>query len=89
MAAIALALLLIGVLWASRSAILSGFDSRLGADLPNRFVLNIARADKPGVEQWLQQQGIAHSDLYPVIRGRLTEIAGEPVAQERMRVEPA
>ncbi len=82
LAAIALALLLIGVLWASRSAILSGFDSRLGADLPNRFVLNIAQADKPGVEQWLQQQGIAHSDLYPVIRGRLTEIAGEPVAQE-------
>jgi putative ABC transport system permease protein len=82
LAAIALALLLIGVLWASRDAILSGFDSRMGANLPNRFVLNIAEADKPGVETWLKQHGIAHSELYPVIRGRLTAIAGEPVAQE-------
>ncbi|MBP9568861.1 MAG: FtsX-like permease family protein [Aeromonadaceae bacterium] len=82
LAAIALALLLIGVLWASRAAILAGFDQQLRGDLPNRFALNIADADKAGLQLWLQQRQIAHSSFYPVIRGRLTQINGQAVAQE-------
>ena len=82
LAAIALALLLIGVLWASRVAILSGFEQQMRGDLPNRFVLNIADGDKSGLESWLQQHQIPHSAFYPIIRGRLTQIDGQPVAQE-------
>lgn len=82
LAAIALALLLIGVLWASRVAILTGFEQQMRGDLPNRFVLNIADGDKSGLESWLQQHQIPHSAFYPIIRGRLTQIDGQPVAQE-------
>ena len=82
LAAIALALLLIGVLWASRVAILAGFEQQMRGDLPNRFVLNIADSDKSGLADWLQQHQIPHSAFYPIIRGRLTQIDGQPVAQE-------
>ena len=78
---IALVLLLLGVLWASRAAILAGFDATLAADLPNRFLINLAQQDKPALEQLLASRKISHSRLYPVIRGRLTHIAGEAVAQ--------
>ena len=82
LAAIALALLLIGVLWASRVAILAGFEQQMRADLPNRFVLNIADRDKSGLESWLLRHQIPHSAFYPIVRGRLTQIDGQPVAQE-------
>lgn len=78
---IALVLLLLGVLWASRAAILSGFDATLASDLPNRFLINLAQPDKPALEQLLDSHKVAHSTLYPVVRGRLTHIAGEAVAQ--------
>lgn len=81
LSAIALAMLLLGLLWSSRAAILAEFDHRLSADVPNRFVINIAEADRQSLQQWLQAHGIAHSGLYPVVRGRLLSIGGEPVAQ--------
>lgn len=82
---IALVLLLLGVLWASRAAILAGFDATLAADLPNRFLINLAQQDKPALEQLLASHKISHSRLYPVIRGRLTHIAGRPWRKPKAR----
>lgn len=79
---VALALLLLGLLWASRDAILQGFDARLQGDTPNRFVLNIAEADRQPLADTLQSLGIPYSTFYPVIRGRLVKVNGEPVSQQ-------
>ena len=81
LAAVALAMLLLGLLWSSRAAMLNEFDHTLNRDLPNRFVINIAEADRAGLQLWLRDHGVAHSTLYPVVRGRLLRIAGEVVAQ--------
>ena len=81
LAAVALAMLLLGLLWSSRAAMLNEFDHTLNRDLPNRFVINIAEADRAGLQLWLRDHGVAHSTLYPVVRGRLLRIAGEAVAQ--------
>ena len=78
---ITLALMLLGVLGASRQEILSGFQAYQPSDAPNRFLINIADSDKPQLERFLSARGLAHSGLYPVVRGRLTGINGEPLSQ--------
>ncbi len=79
---IALSLLLLGVVISVRSEIVSGFQTFLPADAPNRFMINIPDADKPALEQFLQQHKLAHAPLYPIVRGRLMHINDEAVSQQ-------
>jgi hypothetical protein len=34
------------------------------------FLINIAPSDRDELAQWLGQQGLDHTDLYPVVRAR-------------------
>lgn len=79
---IALSLLLLGVVISVRSEIVGGFQTFLPADAPNRFLINIPDADKPALEQFLQQHKLMHAPLYPIVRGRLTHINNEAVSQQ-------
>jgi Predicted ABC-type transport system involved in lysophospholipase L1 biosynthesis, permease component len=79
---IALSLLLLGVIMSVRSEIVSGFQTFLPADAPNRFLINIPDSDKVELEHFLQQHQLTHAPLYPIVRGRLTHINGEPVTQQ-------
>jgi putative ABC transport system permease protein len=60
------------------------------ADAPNRFVLGIQADQLPAVRRYLDANGIAVPDIYPMVRGRLTTVNGREVregdyAEERAR----
>jgi putative ABC transport system permease protein len=71
-----------------RSALLSEWQAQLPDQTPNLFLVNIAQNQVDSVEQFLEQQDISASDLYAVIRGRLTAINSDKisknVSKERM-----
>ena len=78
---IALPLLLVGVVLSVRAEIFTGFHSFLPADAPNRFLINISDFERSDVETFLNQRSIAHSDFYPIVRGRLIAINQQKVTQ--------
>ena len=61
---------------------LSDLWTQLPAEAPNRFVLNIAPQDRAPLTRLLAAHGVAEPTYYPVLRGRLTAINGEPVTQQ-------
>ncbi len=61
------------------SQLLNDWRTRLPAQAPNHFVLNLFERDRPVFEQWLEQHHAIPQPLYPVVRGRLSTINGVPV----------
>ncbi|PCI53492.1 MAG: ABC transporter permease [Gammaproteobacteria bacterium] len=65
-----------------RSALLSEWQAQLPEQAPNLFLVNIAQNQVNNVEQFIEQQNITASDLYAVIRGRLTAINSDKIAKQ-------
>lgn len=61
--------------------LLEDWRSRLDPQAPNYFVINLFEAERQRFEQRLASAGVVGSRLYPVVRGRLTLIDGQPAAQ--------
>ncbi|MGY0220096.1 ABC transporter permease [Endozoicomonadaceae bacterium StTr2] len=59
-----------------RMDLLGRWEAQLPDDAPNQFAMNIDPADVAGFDSFLEQNQLPDSQLYPVIRGRLTEING-------------
>lgn len=59
-----------------RTELVQEWRRQLPADAPNYFALNLFEADLPGFHDFLQTHGIAASDFYPIVRGRLTAVNG-------------
>lgn len=85
LAGFALALMLFGLLWAARVDLLDDFSARLPADAPNRFLVNVADGEREGILADLHGAGAITSDFYPMVRGRLTKIAGQAVGEDAAR----
>lgn len=85
LAGFALALMLFGLLWAARVDLLDDFSARLPADAPNRFLVNVADGEREGILADLHGAGAITSDFYPMVRGRLTQIAGQAVGEDAAR----
>ena len=85
LAGFALALMLFGLLWAARVDLLDDFSARLPADAPNRFLVNVADGERDGILADLHKAGAITSDFYPMVRGRLTRIAGQAVGEDAAR----
>ena len=85
LAGFALALMLFGLLWAARVDLLDDFSARLPADAPNRFLVNVADGERDGILADLHKAGATTSDFYPMVRGRLTQIAGQAVGEDAAR----
>jgi len=62
-----------------RGDLLESWQSALPANAPNRFVINIQPDQARGLHDFFVQHGIADAPLYPMVRARLTAIAGKPV----------
>lgn len=75
--ALALSLMLLAVMWLVRTDLLSDWQRTLPPDAPNAFALNIAEYEKDAYLSTLDEAGIARSQAFPIIRGRLTQINGE------------
>lgn len=77
---IALKLLLMIVVL--RSALLSEWQAQLPEKTPNVFLVNIAQHQVDNVERFITQKSISASDLYAVIRGRLTAVNNDKIAKK-------
>ena len=71
-----LALLLLAVV---RVDLLRTWQETLPEGAPNRFLINIQPHEKDALADWLAEHDIDTAGIYPMIRGRLTGIAGAAV----------
>lgn len=77
----AMTVMLAGTLVLVRSSLLADWQAQLPEDAPNHFLLNIAPESVEQVEAFFSDNQLSSSPLYPIVRGRLTEINAQP-AQE-------
>lgn len=88
--ALSLGLMALLLLTVIRGELLAAWRQSTPPGAPNRFVINIQPDQKDEIAQRLEQAGIAHPLLYPMIRGRLaqvneTPITGQTYIEERAR----
>ena len=77
--AFTLALFLIALLALVRSDLIDNWRQQLPPGAPNHFLVNIAPAQTDAVRRFLAQHQLQASDLYPMVRGRLTTKNGLPI----------
>jgi putative ABC transport system permease protein len=70
-----------------RGSLLSDWQAQLPEQTPNLFLVNIAQDQVGNVEQFIDQQSITASDIYAVIRGRLTAINSDKIAKKVSKEE--
>lgn len=63
-----------------RGDLLQGWHEGLPDDAPNRFVINIQSHQLAAVRQFFDERGMANTQIFPMVRGRLLAINDEPVA---------
>jgi putative ABC transport system permease protein len=71
-----MALLLLTVV---RGDLISAWHTATPPDAPNRFIINIMPDQKQGVERQIVAAGVKEVVLYPMIRGRLVAVNGNPI----------
>ena len=64
-----------------RADLVDSWQRSLPDDAPNHFLINIQPDQVEPLRQYLQQQQIPFSDLYPMVRGRLSHINGVDAQQ--------
>lgn len=65
-----------------KSALLSEWQAQLPEQAPNMFLVNIAQDQVEDVEQFVEQQNLVASDVYAVVRGRLTAVNEDKIAKQ-------
>ena len=69
-----LAIQLLLLLVVIRTSLISDWQAQLPQYTANRFLVNISPSKLPDVELFIKQHQLHTSELYPVVRGRLTAI---------------
>ena len=72
-----------------RTDLISKWQGNLGANMPNRFVINMQSDQLDQVRQYFKEQRLDIPDLYPMIRGRLVEINDKKVVPADFKDERA
>lgn len=75
--ALAIGLMALLLLTVTRGDLMSEWQAATPPDAPNRFVINIQPEQKSDIEARLKNAGVSHPVLYPMIRGRLTQVNGK------------
>jgi putative ABC transport system permease protein len=87
--ALSVGLLALVLLVLLRTDLIGSWRAATPADAPNRFIINIQPEQAPAFRAALERAGVARYDWFPMIRGRLVSINGQPVAGERFSQERA
>lgn len=74
--ALAVSLMMLGIIWLVRTDLLSDWNRVLPENAPNAFAFNIAPYEKDAYLATLDSDNIQRSQAFPIIRGRLTKING-------------
>jgi putative ABC transport system permease protein len=86
---LALGLMALLLLTVVRGDLMTAWRTATPPDAPNRFVINIQPDQKDGVERQLAAAGVKDIVLYPMIRGRLTAVNGNPITRDTYTDENA
>ena len=68
-----------------RTELIDEWRRQLPSNVPNHFAMNLMDQDLLPFQQQLAEQGVATSDFYPIVRGRLTRINGTDAHQVALR----
>lgn len=79
-----LSIMLFLVLALVQSSLINDWKTRLPAGTPNLFLINISKPQLGAVRQWLRDHRLHAEPLYPIVKGRLLSVDGDPV-RERLR----
>ncbi|ERL50138.1 ABC transporter permease [Halomonas huangheensis] len=60
-----------------RGDLITSWQAQLPADTPNHFAINIQPGERDAFEKQLLEMTEAHSELYPMVRGRIVAINGQ------------
>ncbi len=74
-----MALLLLAM---TRNDLIRSWHNAAPADAPNRFIINIQPDQVAPVSQTLAQAGVTDPKLYPMVRGRLTQVNGQAIGRD-------
>lgn len=77
-----LGLMVLLLLTVVRTDLLEAWQRTIPEDAPNYFLINIAPETWPQMRQFIRSEIGSEPNFLPFIRGRLTAINGEPVAQK-------
>ncbi len=80
-AVFAMTLMLAATLILVRTSLLDDWQAQLPDDAPNHFLINIAPDKVDEVEQFWVERGQPLRQIYPMVRGRFTELNGNPVRE--------
>lgn len=64
----------VALIWLVRGDLFDDWQKQVPADTPNHFAINILPDKKDEFARSLLEKGLAASDFYPMVRGRLTHI---------------
>ncbi|CAH0148801.1 hypothetical protein SRABI118_00476 [Massilia sp. Bi118] len=76
---LSLGLMALLVLTVVRGDLMEAWRVATPLDAPNRFIINIQPDQKAGVEKNIRAAGVGDLMLYPMIRGRLVAVNGNPI----------
>jgi putative ABC transport system permease protein len=79
---LALGMMALLVLTVVRGDLMTAWRNATPPDAPNRFIINIQPEQGPEIARRLQAAGVNYAPQYPMIRGRLTAVNGQPVTAE-------
>ncbi len=79
--AIAITFFSLALIQTLRDDLVSSWQSKVPENAPNFFAINLFVEDKLTFLAELKRNNISHSPLYPIVRGRLSAINGEPVRE--------
>lgn len=80
-AVFAMTLMLAATLVLVRTSLLDDWQAQLPEDAPNHFLINISPGSVEDVGRFWTERGHELDQLYPMVRGRLTELNGLPVKE--------
>jgi putative ABC transport system permease protein len=80
--ALAVGLMALLLLTVTRTDLIDSWRRASPADAPNRFVINIQPDQRAAVANVLAQGGVQGAELYPMVRGRLVTVNGQPVSAD-------
>ncbi|UTF61125.1 ABC transporter permease [Gilvimarinus sp. DA14] len=83
----ATAVMLLLTLTIVRTSLIEEWQVKVPEDAPNHFVLNVAPTQVEPFKSLLDNQQLRVEQLYPMVRGRLTHINGEPKPEDTLNRE--
>ena len=87
--AFALTLMVMLVIAGLRNDLLADWQASLPADAPNVFAINIQPYEVDDFRTSLDDAGLPHGKLYPMVPGRLLTINGQSVQERQVADDPA